>query len=71
MKGEMSKKTIKPPLGLRPKSIAEEDRFIEVHEAIGRYWKASLVIPIAWIKEYNKLVVKVDLIRMSANVNEN
>lgn len=46
----------KPPLGLIPKFIHKERRFIEVCGAISRYYEAGLVIPIEWVEEYNELV---------------
>ena len=52
------KKEIKPPLGLRPRKLAIEERLNEVRAAILRYCEASLAIPIEWIEEYNSLVVE-------------
>jgi len=45
--------TPKPPIGLRPRYIAEEKRLKEIKNAIARYWKANLTIPVEWIQEYN------------------
>jgi hypothetical protein len=44
-----------PPLGLRPRFLAEESRLIEVWEAISRYLQAGYPLPIEWIEEYNEL----------------
>ena len=48
----------RPPLGLTPKWIRDESRFIEVCEAISRYYNAAYQIPIEWIEEYNALVIE-------------
>jgi hypothetical protein len=53
-------KVEKPPLGLIPKQFYEErikrERFIEVCEAINRYYTAGREINIEWIEEYNELI---------------
>lgn len=46
----------KPPLGLVPKKFRQQERFIEVCEAISRYWHANMKIPVKWIEEYNELI---------------
>lgn len=46
----------KPPLGLVPKKFRDQARFIEVCEAISRYWHANMKIPVKWIEEYNELI---------------
>ena len=46
----------KPPLGLKPRKIVDEERFFEVCGAISRYYDEELVMPIEWIEEYNELV---------------
>lgn len=50
----------KPPLGLIPKKIHDEQvktkRFNEVCEVISRYYNAGMKINIEWIEEYNELV---------------
>jgi len=48
----------KPLLGLRPKWAADQARFVEVCEAISRYWQSGREIPLDWIREYNDLVIK-------------
>jgi len=50
----------KPPIGLRPKWGAQQERYFEVCEAISRYYNAGLKIPLEWIKEYNELTDKID-----------
>ena len=56
----------KPPLGLRPKYIADLCRFGEVTEAIFRYTEAGMEIPMEWEKEYLDLkeVVKEQLSKL-------
>jgi len=51
-------KTKKPPMGLMPKKLWDEQRYYDVCAAITRYYQAGMKIPIKWIKEYNKFVVK-------------
>lgn len=46
----------KPPLGLKPKLVHDEQRLFEVSGAIGRYFIAGLPIPVEWVEEYNQLV---------------
>ncbi len=46
----------KPPIGLVPKFIRQEQRLKEVKEAINRYFEAGLEIPTEWIEEYNELI---------------
>jgi hypothetical protein len=54
------KDRIKPPLGLTPKKIHDEqvkrERFFEVCTAILSYYHAGLKINIEWVEEYNELV---------------
>jgi hypothetical protein len=52
---EMQQPT-KPPLGLRPRWIAEEERLLEIIEAGNRYLKAGKAIPKPWLKEMAELV---------------
>ena len=49
-------RTNKPPLGLRPKFIADRHRMIEIFEAILRYVDADKKVPKKWIKELNVLI---------------
>jgi len=47
----------KPPLGLMPKCVWQEQRLDEVSAAIERRMKAfGYEIPIEWIEEYNELM---------------
>lgn len=45
----------KPPLGLKPRFLIEEERILEIRSAILRYIDDKFPIPIAWIEEYNEL----------------
>ena len=49
---------VKPPLGLRPWNIADNERVAEILEAMLRYTKANKDIPEAWMEE---LVEKVSI----------
>lgn len=51
----MNTDKIKPPIGLRPKNIADLDRLEEVAAAIHRYREALRPLPIEWVEEYNAL----------------
>jgi hypothetical protein len=51
-------KSKKPPIGLRPKFLANEDRMKEIQEAITRYMDANMPIPTDWIEEHNCLARK-------------
>jgi hypothetical protein len=46
----------KPPLGLKPKRIHDEQRLYEVQSAIARRYDAEWSIPIEWVEEYNQLI---------------
>lgn len=46
----------RPPLGLRPKYIADAMRAREILEAIDRYLSAGKKVPAEWIEELNDLV---------------
>ena len=46
----------RPPIGLVPKSIRKQERFLEVCEAITRYYNTGMKIPIEWVEEYNDLI---------------
>lgn len=55
----------KPPLGLRPRFIALEERLSEINEAIDRYKQADMTIPSEWLDEKNAILY--DLDRLSFN----
>ena len=46
---------IKPPIGLKPKSEADQERAIEIIEAMRRYVQADEPIPSTWIDEIRYL----------------
>ena len=46
----------KPPLGLRPKRIADWQRRTEIVEAMERYGKAGKEIPEQWFDELKELL---------------
>ena len=45
-----------PPIGLIPKFIRQEERFLEVGEAIKRYVDVDKPVPAEWVEEFNELV---------------
>lgn len=59
------KKSKIPPLGVRPSFVfklqCEEQRIIELQEAICRFIKANRPIPDAIIKEYNELTNNLEI----------
>lgn len=50
----------RPPLGLKPKHIHDEERMMAIREAIKRYVEAKKQIPLEWVNEYNELVRSTD-----------
>lgn len=44
-----------PPIGLRPKHIAQSQRLQEIEEAMTRYLQAHKMIPGEWLVEYHEL----------------
>lgn len=54
----------KPPLGIPPRYIWEEERRQKIRKAITEYMAADLMVPECWIEEWNELTSggKVDLI---------
>jgi hypothetical protein len=45
----------KPPLGLRPRWLANETRLAEVQAAIDRYKAADWIVPVEWFHEAHEL----------------
>lgn len=46
---------IKPPLGITPRWLLDEEREIEIRRAITRYTDAGYPIPIEWYQELNEI----------------
>ena len=46
----------KPPLGLRPRFVYEQQRIDEIEEAMVRYIGAAKEIPVEWLEERNSLI---------------
>jgi len=51
---------IKPPIGLRPRIIADHIRAIEVHEALGRALAGGGLqsIPTEWAEELSEIIAR-------------
>lgn len=49
----------KPPLGLKPRWKADEERAEEIAIAISRYQDARKAIPNEWLDEYDELLLKI------------
>lgn len=47
----------KPPLGLKPRSIHDEERLSEVMGAVARSFAESAIIPVDWTNELLDLIV--------------
>lgn len=45
----------KPPLGVKPKWLHDEERKQELKKTIERHLVESEAIPIEWVEEYNEL----------------
>lgn len=45
----------KPPIGVKPRYIHDEQRSRDLTEAIVRYLNEGLTIPSEWVDEYNEL----------------
>jgi len=62
--GEMSQpshfcqKHKKPPLGLTPRFIRDEQRLNEILAAIERYAAEKTPIPLEWVEEYNEICIR-------------
>lgn len=50
----------KPPLGLRPRFIWEEERLDEIDAAVKRYLEDGKEIPTEWVAEYSELKYKIN-----------
>lgn len=50
---------IKPPLGIKPQKLHDEERLLEIISAIDRYMKEVLAIPSEWIEEHNEIVERI------------
>lgn len=48
----------KPPLGLKPKWVHDEERKLEILDAIERYSEAEKSIPKEWVIELRELICK-------------
>jgi hypothetical protein len=49
----------KPPLGVTPKFIWEEQREAELRQGIERYIKSNYLVDPEWTREHNKLSAKI------------
>lgn len=59
----------KPPIGIKPKYIHDEQRQQELKMAIARYLNEDAVIPIEWIKEYNELTYTIKRRNLEISLN--
>ncbi len=48
----------KPPLGVKPQKIHDEQRNEMLSAGISRYLKAGKEIPIEWVDEYNEIITR-------------
>jgi hypothetical protein len=54
----MSDSAIKPPIGLKPQHIHEQDRMKDIMDAMQRYGDATKPIPANWVREYNEIAIR-------------
>lgn len=58
--------SLKPPLGLTPRYIRDEQRRAEIQAAICRYIdNGNIEIPLDWIEEYNEIITRQDAARLN------
>lgn len=51
----------KPPLGLRPRWICDDERASDIRVVIGKYLEYGCKpIPIEWIEEYNEIIKRME-----------
>jgi len=48
-------KYVKPPLGLVPRFIYNENRLSDIKQAVNRMFDADSCVDVVWIEEYNEL----------------
>ena len=48
----------KPPLGIPPRHLHEENRMQQISDAVARYTEVFKPIPAEWIEEYNELAAR-------------
>lgn len=53
---EKLKRSIAPPLGVKPIWVLEVHRIMELKSAIKRYMEANYPVPDEWVSEYNELI---------------
>ena len=51
----LEEKSVKPPVGLRPRFVDDIRRMDEIKRAVIRYVKDGWEVPPEWIEEYNEL----------------
>jgi len=56
--GKRPEREDKPPTGLKPKWMADEQRMVEISVAITQYMGSCKPIPKEWLAEYNKLAAE-------------
>jgi hypothetical protein len=60
----------RPVLGLKPKWLADEERLEEVLEAVYRYVRGGLAVPVEWVDELNGLLAAYNDWNRGAACNE-
>lgn len=60
----------KPPVGVKPKWMLDEERIYELFDAIMRYKKSGAAIPFEWIDELTNLLLDLKHIYSTANENK-
>lgn len=52
------KKYKKPPLGVKPRFIWEEERIEALQDAMKRHIENGFMVPVEWAQEHNELITK-------------
>ena len=60
----------KPPRGIAPKKIYDDNRFVELSAAIRRYYNTETPIPVEWVEEWNEHVKRRKNERVNKSVEE-
>lgn len=64
-------KSIKPPIGIIPKKLWQEQRLSELAAAIIRYLDAGKFPPEEWLDEFDELESQLDESKMIVNISLN
>lgn len=52
----------KPPIGITPRWLLDEERETEIREAVARYTEAGYPVPVEWYQELNEITERLSKI---------